>query len=422
MEPLDVAVREQLQCLATTLRDELPTFARDMVKQVVESIGSLADDPDIVDLLLASAEGNLTSVVHILGHDIDLATVDPPLAAVHWARRLAQRGIHITVLVRAYRLGHQSVMNWANSVLTEQTTDAKLVFVTYARLNEMLFRYADRVSEQVIVAYGEEADLWLRSSAAALAARVRGVMRGDPLDVPALEQALGYKLTQHHVGVMLSMRTATGDNAALVELERTAARVADRVTPSARPLFVPRDESSAFVWLGLGAHDAGGYGITDTVELVLGDHVRAAVGRTNFGPEGFRTTMNEALTAHSVVLASGGFGPRLVPFAEVAPISMLTRDSNLARKWVASALGDLAADDDQAAGFRDTLRIYLTTSGSLRETADRLFIHKNTVSYRLRRAEELRGRPLTEDRLHLELALLACHWLGSTVLTQTPPA
>ena len=38
--------------------------------------------------------------------------------------------------------------------------------------------------------------------------------------------------------------------------------------------------------------------------------------------------------------------------------------------------------------------------------AARLAIHRNTVRYRLRQAEDLRGRPVTERRRELELALL----------------
>jgi DNA-binding PucR family transcriptional regulator len=43
-------------------------------------------------------------------------------------------------------------------------------------------------------------------------------------------------------------------------------------------------------------------------------------------------------------------------------------------------------------------------------------VHRNTVRYRVGRAHEVRGRPVnaTEgDRLDVELALVACAWLGS---------
>jgi DNA-binding PucR family transcriptional regulator len=43
-------------------------------------------------------------------------------------------------------------------------------------------------------------------------------------------------------------------------------------------------------------------------------------------------------------------------------------------------------------------------------------VHKNTVQYRIRQAQESLGRPLDENRLGVELALLADHWLGPAVL------
>jgi DNA-binding PucR family transcriptional regulator len=59
--------------------------------------------------------------------------------------------------------------------------------------------------------------------------------------------------------------------------------------------------------------------------------------------------------------------------------------------------------------------VFLATGGSLATTARRLQVHRNTVKYRVGRAEEVRGRPVTTaegDRLDVELALLAAAWLG----------
>jgi DNA-binding PucR family transcriptional regulator len=46
---------------------------------------------------------------------------------------------------------------------------------------------------------------------------------------------------------------------------------------------------------------------------------------------------------------------------------------------------------------------------SVAAAADRLYVHKNTVRYRLRRVEELTGRRITNlaDRLELEAASIA---------------
>jgi hypothetical protein len=53
---------------------------------------------------------------------------------------------------------------------------------------------------------------------------------------------------------------------------------------------------------------------------------------------------------------------------------------------------------------------------------DRLIVQEipalrgDTVQYRLRKAEESMRRPVVQDRLRIELALLATQWLGPAVL------
>jgi DNA-binding PucR family transcriptional regulator len=98
---------------------------------------------------------------------------------------------------------------------------------------------------------------------------------------------------------------------------------------------------------------------------------------------------------------------------------MLTADLDAAQRLVRTSLGALAADSDSAARLRDTLLIFLAEKGSYTATAARIHLHKNTVRYRVDTALAERGRPIDDDRLDLELALIACHWLGGAVLT--PP-
>ena len=88
----------------------------------------------------------------------------------------------------------------------------------------------------------------------------------------------------------------------------------------------------------------------------------------------------------------------------------------LLQAWVIETLGALAADDEHHARLRDTLRVFLQENGSYKATAERLTLHKNTVQYRVRKAEESLGRPVIQDRLQVELALLASQWLGAAVL------
>jgi DNA-binding PucR family transcriptional regulator len=53
------------------------------------------------------------------------------------------------------------------------------------------------------------------------------------------------------------------------------------------------------------------------------------------------------------------------------------------------------------------LLLFLQLGGSYKATAERLTLHKNTVQYRIRRAEGSLGRPVGENRHDVELALRA---------------
>src|SRR5439155_20881650 len=108
--------------------------------------------------------------------------------------------------------------------------------------------------------------------------------------------------------------------------------------------------------------------------------------------------------------------PTVTAFAEVAPLALMSGSLELLRAWVAETLGPLADDDDHNARLRDTVRIFLQENGSYKATAERLVLHKNTVQYRVRKAEESLQHPVVQDRLRIELALLAAHWLGVAVL------
>ena len=147
----------------------------------------------------------------------------------------------------------------------------------------------------------------------------------------------------------------------------------------------------------------------------LGD-IYFAFGDAEKGTEGFRVTHQQAVAAQAVALAAGSPAPRVVAFSEVAPVAMMLGSAELLRAWVLSTLAGLATDDEHHARLRDTLLVFLRTGGSYKTTAEQLMMHKNTVQYRIRKAQESLGRPVADSRHDVELALQASHWLGSSVL------
>jgi hypothetical protein len=80
------------------------------------------------------------------------------------------------------------------------------------------------------------------------------------------------------------------------------------------------------------------------------------------------------------------------------------------RSFADDVLGELAAYDvAQRASLLETLAAFLGANGNLRRAGDELFVHVNTVSYRIRRIEEITALDLTSsnDRLLAHMAIEA---------------
>jgi purine catabolism regulator len=69
----------------------------------------------------------------------------------------------------------------------------------------------------------------------------------------------------------------------------------------------------------------------------------------------------------------------------------------------------LVHDREQGGDLMRTLRVLFDSGGNMSEAAERLFLHRNSVPYRLERVRELTGLDWKEsgDRFALQLGLLA---------------
>jgi hypothetical protein len=390
--------------------------SEDVYKLILREIPQLDDDKPLVALLASSVDSNVATCLQIMLHRIDLAAVRAPASAAEYARRLAQRGTPLTMLLRAYRLGHACFSDWLLTelaLLTElkgRAGDAATITATVQRMARLVAGYIDRISEEMVSAYTQEREDWLRNRSAARAARIRDLLSGAWIDVSATEATLGYRLRQYHVAVVCWADDAASAGDESIRLKRAIGRVAAQTGFGGDPVFLSRDGSSAWAWLPLGIRDRFDGAASDAdagIHFAFGDAAK--------GIAGFRLTHQQAIAAQAVALA-GGCPPRVVTYSEVAPVAMMLGSTNLLRAWVLGTLAGLATDDEHHARLRDTLLVFLHTGGSYKTTAERLVLHKNTVQYRIRKAEESLGQPVGENRHDVELALRASHWLGSSVL------
>jgi hypothetical protein len=410
----DPAVTGLMTDIAAAVTRQGAAVREDVYETILREIPQLRDDKPVLALLASSVDSNVDTLLQIMQHQIDLAAVQPPAAAVEYARRLAQRGTPLTALLRAYRVGHTCFADWLLKELAQQAGDAEMISAVTLSMSRIVAGYIDQISERMVAAYAQERENWLRNRSAARAARIRDLLSGERVDVSAAEVILGYRLRQYHVGLVCWAGDAASTADEITRLERAISHVAGQAACHGDPLFLPRDESSAWAWLPLGTRDtfdsaaAGTAGLDADIHFAFGD---AAKGTT-----GFRITHQQAIAAQAVVLAAGSPAPRTVTFGQVAPVAMMLTSRELLRPWVLSTLAGLATDDEHHARLRETLLVFLQSGGSYKTTAEQLVLHKNTVQYRIRKAEESLGRPVGDNRHDVELALRASRWLGSSVL------
>jgi hypothetical protein len=407
------AVAELIASVAAAVSTRVGAVSEDVYEVVLRDIPELHDDPSVLALLNSSVHSNVGTCLQIMQHQIDLRAVQAPAASLEYARRRAQRGTPLTALLRAYRLGHTCFSDWLLKELARQTHDAALMTAATLGMSQIVAGYVDQTSEEIVAVYTTERENWLRNRGAARAARVRDLLSGQRVNVSATEATLGYRLRQYHLGLVCWADATTAvDN--ITRLERAIGHVAGKADCAGDPVFLPRDEASAWAWLPLGIRDTFDAAAASTAG-VDGD-IHVAFGDAAKGTAGFRLTHQQAIAAQAVALAAGPPAPRTVAFGEVAPVAMMLGSPELLRAWVLHTLGGLATDDENHARLRDTLLAFLHAKGSYKATAEQLMLHKNTVQYRIRRAEESLGRPVGENPHDTELALRASRWLGSSVL------
>lgn len=396
--------RERVGTVATRLGRAVAELATD-IREVV--------DCGLPDGIEDAVEARLTALTRD-----NIGAAEAAKTALAHARPFTGRTAPTLGLVRAYRRGQRRFLRrLLEDVLRDGQAPEDEAAATLAAADRVS-EFVDLVEEKLLTEYAQARKEWL-DPYAILAARVRSVLGESELDERSAQARLHpYRLRQHHLGaeVWFDDRRPGGGSIALLRSVVDALAAAAHCTSD--PLFVPFDESSACVWFPLGERthvdlDA----LARALEPFAG--VRIAVGEGGAGLAGFRRTHEQAISAEAVARVNAAPLARLTPYHEIAPIAAMAANLDAARAWVAETLGDLAIDDARHATYRETARVFLASGRSYTATAQELFLHRNTAQYRIRTAEEMRGKPFRAGRLDVELALLACRWFGRAVLA--PP-
>jgi PucR family transcriptional regulator, purine catabolism regulatory protein len=165
------------------------------------------------------------------------------------------------------------------------------------------------------------------------------------------------------------------------------------------------------------------FGLGDRVAAVagaeLGGAVRVGIGRAVPVVDARRSFHEarcavEALSLATAVSEGNGAGPaerpRVATYKDLGSFQLLLslQDDEALRLFCDSILGPIEASEGPYGGeLMRSLEAFIEENGQWERAARRLYCHRHTLRYRIRRVEELTGRNLSSarDRIEFWLAL-----------------
>ncbi|MEV0054750.1 helix-turn-helix domain-containing protein [Saccharopolyspora shandongensis] len=415
----DPEIRSLVSETARRLNDQLPGLARDMSDLLAHRIDKLDSDGYLVQLLLASVDANIKTIVHVLTNHIPIEHLQPTTAAVEYALRLAQRDIPGNSLVRAYHMGQDYLIQrvYGEVRRLDCTADTRLLVLHH--ISRVVYQYIDWISLYVIDAYEEERKRWNNTRGSVQSSLVHKILSDDPVPAAAFEAETAYRLGQFHIAAIIWSPDSSTDQ--LRTLEERARTLAVRWNSCGPPIVTAIDRATVWAWIPRG-RNAEAIDMADVRRFAEeAGGCRIALGLPGSGTGGFRRSHAQAQAARSVALASpDDRTPPAVGFGDqgVAIVSMLAKDIDETRQWVRDVLGQLAVANEHAATLRETMRIFFRTGENYARTAELMHLHRNTVKYRMNKVFGEGSTPTSYDRMDVALALEVCHFLGERVLHQ----
>lgn len=386
---------------------------REMVTEMREllstNIEGLDGDQQLVELLQASIESNVSTIFHMLQNDIGLQALKPPTAAVEYAVRLAQRDIPLSALTRAYYLAQSMFLRVAlEEVEALDLPDGVRLEVVRGIANG-IHAYIDWMLQRVTDEYGTEHRRWWSARATTNTAVILKVLRGETVSPQSFTAETHYELEQRHLGMVAGFEDPAGGVEAQQRLDRLVRQVAALLGSTRAPLISAVDRTTAWSWASMPAAQLQQKTRQAIDDVVAGQPgVRLALGGIEAGIEGFRRSHEQAVGAWRVALAASRY--RTVPVIAdadpyVALTSILLKDQVASVNWMKRVLGSFAGPGEANAAVRETLRVFFATGQNYSRTAELTGVHRNTVRHRVARFEAERKATMDLDPLEVALAL-----------------
>ncbi|MDL9938610.1 helix-turn-helix domain-containing protein [Gordonia sp. ABSL1-1] len=400
----------RLQRVGARLLTRTEPIATRILEHVEATRPDLGSDAEsgLHALMAMVITSNVDNVITAMSQATPIDAVPTTIANEEFARRLAERDVSASEVVQLHQLAHHQLILALLDEITgpgdgdgngDGNGDDPDPPATIRAVVDYANRYnaaATEAAVAAVAAYTQRHTQWFSARRVDLVRRVRAVLAGH--EGAEVLRRLGCEPDRRHVGIVVWAPTTVPDIEAPAErLSQLPGALVVPVDGATIHAWVRADdEPSAQLWQDVGARDPG---------------LRIALGAPATGVDGFRATHAQALATQEMVEKSARPDPAVVAYRDVAPISFLARDPAAAARWASAVLGDLDGPGADLDELRLTLATYLDSGQNTGQTAETLYVHRNTVTYRLARIRELLPRDARHHgRLNLALALAYRHW------------
>ena len=382
-DPRAQALREILDDLERITDD----LAERMLKQYLESIPSYRALPDVtLDQIRDVNRGNVRGFIRAMRAGRGPSTEELSMIRDSASRR-AREGVPLSGLLAAYRTGAQIAWAEARVIIGDdhRRLAAGLDFAT------AVMAWIDEASGAAAQAYLAEYERLASDRETSRRDFLDGVLGGELTtdEILARGEALGLEVAVPY-GVAIIAFAQQGTDEPLLRTAQHRLRAMAAELPNAdRSLVVTRGDELVLIFPAEGEADSMTSHLVSFIERAgagVGAELRAGLGRARESITELSGSYREAAIA--LAAARAGSSSSLAVYGEVLMEELILRERAVARRLARTILEPL----DQHADLLATLVAYMTHGPSLPSVAKRLYLHPNTVAYRLARVKELTGR------------------------------
>jgi hypothetical protein len=377
-----------------------------MAELIIREMPEFGGGGEAFDILRMGTESSTIQFLLNLvdSSDTQIATEE----ALDGVLDFVRRGIGLESVLRGTRLGHRAMSEsflWACETLGDASTRVDEMKLLTTRL----FEYMDAFAAALAGQYLEDQVRWSTSDTAARLELVQAILGGTNPDPTAALKSLRYDLRGTHVAIVAWSNDAHTDVDS-VELQAACARFLKELN-AVRRIVMPVGAGLVWSWGEFSAAPPELERLVSHTRLLGG--MQLVVGTPAAGIPGFRASHVEAEAVRRLIPL--GRRAALTAYSQVDVLSLLLEDRSRAVTFAARELRSLATDSATHRDLRETVAVFLDENGSTQAAAQRLMVARNTVSYRIRRAEETMGRPVRERQAQLRAALMIASALPTQV-------